>query len=132
MRWSDEDFRQRVAARALVLGKSLTRVQREAGLAKDYFRKPPAHGRNLAGVLQIAEVLKVNPAELIGLDNVADGGGVMTGADLNRALELSQVPGAPGKVRLRGQIDTVIDIDRVQEVVTLLMTARCEAGNDRL
>lgn len=47
-----------------------------------------------------------------------------------KALELSPVSGALGKVRLRGQIDTVIDIDRVQEVITLLMTARCEAGND--
>ena len=67
MQWSDEEFRKRVEARALALGKTLGEVGREAGLAVEYFRKPPAHGRNIAGIYKIAKVLKIDPAELMGL-----------------------------------------------------------------
>jgi hypothetical protein len=43
-------------------------VLKLAGVAEDYFRHPPEMGRNVVGILKIAEVLKVNPAELMGLD----------------------------------------------------------------
>jgi len=66
MQWSDEEFRKRVEARALELGKSLPEVAREAGLAVEYFRKAPAHGRNIAGILKIAQLLKIDPAVLMG------------------------------------------------------------------
>jgi hypothetical protein len=67
MRWVDEDFIRRVEDRAAALGKTLPQVTAEAGVAKEYFRKPPQHGRNIAGILKIAELLKIDPVELMGL-----------------------------------------------------------------
>ena len=72
MLWSEDDFRKRVEARALELGKSLARVQREAGVAEEYLRKVPRHGRNVAGIFKIANALDINPAELMGLGKMAD------------------------------------------------------------
>jgi hypothetical protein len=66
MQWSDEEFRKRCKARARELRTNLTEVAREAGVAEEYFRKPPAHGRNIAGILKIAQVLKTDPAVLMG------------------------------------------------------------------
>lgn len=67
MQWSDEDFIRRVESRAAALGKTLPEVVSEARVAKEYFRKTPLHGRNIAGIFKLAEILKIDPAELMGL-----------------------------------------------------------------
>lgn len=67
MQWCDEDFVRRVEIRAAELGKSLHTVTAEAGVAKEYFRKPPQHGRNVAGIFKLAEMLKTDAAVLMGL-----------------------------------------------------------------
>lgn len=47
---------------------TMTELLKRAGLTEDYLRHPPEGGRNIAGILRIAEVLDVNPAELMGLE----------------------------------------------------------------
>ena len=67
--WSDEAFRRRVTERAAGLGKSVSEVCRNAGLAADYLKKIPVEtgGRNVSAILQLAAVLKMDPADLMGL-----------------------------------------------------------------
>jgi hypothetical protein len=67
MRWDDENFRRIVAERAAAIGKSLPEVARAAKVGVEYFRKSPAHGRNTAQIFKIAEILRADPAELMGL-----------------------------------------------------------------
>jgi transcriptional regulator with XRE-family HTH domain len=42
-------------------------------------------------------------------------------AERANGVQLTPVPGEPGKVRVRGTIDRVMDLTQVQEVVNLLM-----------
>jgi hypothetical protein len=67
MRWDDEAFRGRIKAHAARLGLTLTEVMSRAELTEDYLRRVPDHGRNVAAIYKIAEVLGVHPAELMGL-----------------------------------------------------------------
>jgi hypothetical protein len=72
MKWSEKDFRARVKAHAELQGMTVTELLKRAQVTEDYFRHPPEVGRNIGGILKIADVLKVNPAELMGLDVSSD------------------------------------------------------------
>lgn len=67
--WSDAEFRARVEHHATRQGLVLSEVLRRAELGTAYFQKPPKDGRNIGGVLKIADVLDVDPIELLGLRN---------------------------------------------------------------
>lgn len=68
MKWSEKDFQERVRAFARRRGITLTALLQRAGVTEDYLRHPPEVGRNIAGILKIAEALDVPPAELMGLE----------------------------------------------------------------
>ena len=68
MKWSEKDFRARVKMHAARRGLTITEVLKRAGVTEDYLRHPPEGGRNISAILKIAEVLTVNPAELMGLE----------------------------------------------------------------
>jgi hypothetical protein len=53
-------------------GLTITAVLQRANLTEDYFRHPPEMGRNIGGIFKIADVLQVNPAELMALDIPSD------------------------------------------------------------
>lgn len=67
MMWVDEDFCERVKARAEQLGLTITQAMDRCGLTEDYLRRKPDKGRNIAAVLKIAQGLDMDPAELMGL-----------------------------------------------------------------
>lgn len=67
MKWIDGAFCDRVKARAEQLGLTIAQAMDRCGLTEDYLRRKPDKGRNIAAVLQIAEGLDMDPAELMGL-----------------------------------------------------------------
>jgi hypothetical protein len=105
-KWSDEDFCLRVKAHAERLGLTITELMSRAGLTEDYLRRPPEYGRNIAGILKIAEAIGVNPAELMGLE--------ASPAELRSAVTIAHIVAQQhfNLVRTNGDA-LVIDIEKI-------------------
>ncbi len=66
MRWSDNDFRNRVKARAAELNRSVRSLLLEAKVALDIFEKEPSSGRRIDTLEKIADACGWSLAQVMG------------------------------------------------------------------
>lgn len=123
--WSDEDFRHRVARICKELGRTVTSVLEDAGLAHDYLqppRKTPKNGgRRINCVWDLANALSCHPGDLLGLP--------MMNEQIDRDLAVLAYQTARDAMQRVQNVDDENFVDTMLQIYNALLRRRSE-GHD--